>query len=110
MFVWIIFYYLVPALLCSAVSYLAYFLFKKRRHARWLMTVLLTLSWTPVIIAAGHGVGLAQLPLALAFYRSGWLSRTPLWTYGLGGLIAFVVVRRFTFKKNGRRDGERGQQ
>jgi hypothetical protein len=26
---------------------------------------------------------LAQLPLALAFYRSGWLERTPLWTYGL---------------------------
>jgi hypothetical protein len=106
MFLWIIFYYLVPALLCSAVSYFVYFVLRQRRYARRLLAVLLTISWTPVIITAGHGVGLAQLPLALAFYRSGWLERTPLWTYGLAGLIVFAVVRHLMFKKDARKEGQ----
>jgi hypothetical protein len=99
MLLWIFFYYLVPAILSSVVAYLSYRLIRGKSYDRWLFVFWLTLSWTPLIITSGHGVGIAQLAVALAFYKSGWLERTPIWVDGLAVLIVFLIVRRIIFKQ-----------
>ena len=99
MLLWIFFYYLVPALLSNAVAYYSYRLIRGRNYDRWLLVFGLTLSWTPLIITSGHGVGIAQLAIALAFYKSGWLERSSVWVDGLAVLIVFLIVRHIIFRQ-----------
>jgi hypothetical protein len=99
MIIWIFFYYIMPALICTAITLAGWYIGRKRDRIIIFVVICLALSWTPVIVTQSHGIGIAQVLLALLFYKSGWISRTPIWEIILAFFISFSLFWHFIFTK-----------
>ena len=92
MILWLIIYYLLPALFFSGVSAIACQKIFKLPVRMAISIFFQTISWSPLIITFGHGTAIAQSILAVALHRSGWLARTPVTTQFLMVLTVFIIV------------------
>lgn len=95
MLLWLSLYYLAPALLCDRlVRFFAKRIANDGKRT-WLLTIGLTLSWTPLIMTANERIGPVQFLLAIVHFESAQLLATPLWQQGLLLTTVFLITRYF---------------
>ena len=103
MILFIIIYYFLPALIGTAISRFAYSFSKQKLLGKWLLIALITISWTPAIITGGHGMGFAQIVVALALDSSAMHDANSIWTHILPLSIVFLIVCRCIFRQEKKR-------
>lgn len=70
-FIWILILYLLPASLCTWLSYFLSTRVNNTPHRRKILLSGLTLSWAPGVITGGHGGYFGQMLIGLILFLPG---------------------------------------